>query len=64
MPLENSIAWLTCAFASRQGAVMVGWPGAAQDRLLLVRRILNVDSQQICRKPVLGGLINECTHAA
>jgi len=26
--------------------------------------VLNVDSQQIRRKPVLGGLINEYTHAA
>jgi len=26
--------------------------------------MLNVDSQQIRRKPVLGGLINEYTHAA
>jgi len=33
VPLEHSIAWLTCAFASGQGAVMVGWPGATQDRL-------------------------------
>jgi hypothetical protein len=24
---------LTCLFACRAGAVMVGWPGAAQDRL-------------------------------
>jgi hypothetical protein len=33
VPLEYSIAWLTCAFASSQDAVMVGWPGATQDRL-------------------------------
>jgi hypothetical protein len=33
VPLEYSIAWLTCAFASGQGAVMLGWPGATQDRL-------------------------------
>ncbi len=33
VPLEYSIAWLTGAFASSRGAVMVGWPGAAQDRL-------------------------------
>ena len=33
VPLEYSIGWLTCAFASSQGAVMVGWPGATQDRL-------------------------------
>jgi hypothetical protein len=33
VPLEYSIAWLTCAFASGQGVVMVGWPGATQDRL-------------------------------
>ena len=26
--------------------------------------ITNVDSERICRKPVLGGLINEYTHAA
>ena len=26
--------------------------------------VINVDSQQIRRKPVLGGLINEYTHAA
>jgi hypothetical protein len=24
VPLEQSIAWLTCAFASSQGTVMVG----------------------------------------
>src|ERR1019366_2666485 len=33
VPLEYSIAWLTCAFASGQGAVVGGWPGATQDRL-------------------------------
>ena len=33
VPLEYSIEWLTCAIASRLGVVMVGWPGAAQDRL-------------------------------
>jgi hypothetical protein len=33
VPLENLIAFLTCAFASSQGAVVVGWPGATQDRL-------------------------------
>jgi hypothetical protein len=33
MPLEYSIEWLTCAIAGRLDAVMVGWPGAAQDRL-------------------------------
>src|SRR5215469_11732648 len=34
VPLEYSIAWLTCAVACGLDAVMVGWPGAAQDRLL------------------------------
>ena len=33
VPLEYSIAWLTCAIASRLDAVMVGWPSADQDRL-------------------------------
>jgi hypothetical protein len=33
VPLEYSIEWLTCAIASRLDVVMVGWPGAAQDRL-------------------------------
>ena len=33
VPLEYSIAWLTCAVVSILDAVMVGWPGAAQDRL-------------------------------
>jgi hypothetical protein len=33
VPLEYSIARLTWAIASRLDAVMVGWPGAAQDRL-------------------------------
>lgn len=33
MPLEYSIGQLTCTIASRLVAVMVGWPGAAQDRL-------------------------------
>ena len=43
MPLEYSIAWLTCAVASRLDAVMVGWPGAAQDRLPAdVRRVLGL----------------------
>ena len=32
-PPEYSIVWLTCAIASTLGAVMVGWPGAAQDLL-------------------------------
>jgi hypothetical protein len=26
--------------------------------------VINIDRQQIRRKPVLGGLINEYTHAA
>src|ERR1017187_4345753 len=34
VPLEYSIEWLTCTIASRPVTVMVGWPGAAQDRLL------------------------------
>ena len=33
VPLEYSIEWLTCAIASRLDVMMVGWPGAAQDRL-------------------------------
>jgi hypothetical protein len=33
VPLEYSIEWLTCAIASRLDVVMVGLPGAAQDRL-------------------------------
>jgi hypothetical protein len=33
VPLEYSIEWLTCAIANRLDVVMVGWPGAAQDRL-------------------------------
>jgi hypothetical protein len=33
VPLEYSIGQLTCTIASRLVAVMVGWPGAAQDRL-------------------------------
>jgi hypothetical protein len=34
VPLENSIEWLNCAVASGLDAVMVGWPGAAEDHLL------------------------------
>jgi hypothetical protein len=34
VPLEYSIEWLTCPIGSRPGAVVVGWPSAAQDRLL------------------------------
>jgi hypothetical protein len=34
VPLEYSTEGLTCPIASRPVAVMVGWPGAAQDRLL------------------------------
>ena len=34
VPLEYSIEWLTCAFASRLDVVLVSLPGAAQDRLL------------------------------
>jgi hypothetical protein len=34
VPLGYSIASLTCAIASRLVAVMAGWPGTAQDRLL------------------------------
>jgi hypothetical protein len=67
-PLEHSIEWLTCAIASRLGAVMLGWPGAAQDRLLTGdphrATLTDVDTWQIRRKPVLGGLINEYTQAA
>jgi hypothetical protein len=33
VPLEYSIEWLTCAFASRLDVVLVSLPGAAQDRL-------------------------------
>ena len=33
VPPEYSIEPLTCAIASGLAAVMVGWPGAAQDRL-------------------------------
>ena len=33
VPLEYSIESLTCAVVGMLGAVMVGWPGAAQDRL-------------------------------
>src|ERR1017187_3663642 len=33
VPLEYSTEWLTCAIASRLDVVMVGLPGAAQDRL-------------------------------
>jgi hypothetical protein len=34
VPLDNSIEWLTCAFASTLGVVMVGLAGAAQDHVL------------------------------
>jgi len=34
VPLEYSTEGLTCPIASRPVAVRVGWPGAAQDRLL------------------------------
>ena len=34
VPLEYSIAWLICAVTCGREAVMVGWPGAAQDHLL------------------------------
>ena len=34
VPLEYSIEWLTCAFASRSDVALVSLPGAAQDRLL------------------------------
>jgi hypothetical protein len=33
VPLEYSIGQLTCTIASRLVAVVVGWPGAVQDRL-------------------------------
>ena len=33
IPLEYSIEWLTCAFASRLDVVLVSLPDAAQDRL-------------------------------
>jgi hypothetical protein len=33
VPLEYSIAWLICAVICGREAVMVGWPGAAQDHL-------------------------------
>ena len=33
VPLEYSIIWLACAFASRRDVVLVSLPGAAQDRL-------------------------------
>ena len=33
VPPGNSFVSLTCSFGGAAGAVMVGWPGAAQDRL-------------------------------
>ena len=42
VPLEYSIAWLTCAFASGQGAVMVGWRVLLKIVYLLVRRIVGL----------------------
>jgi hypothetical protein len=33
VPPEYSIGWLTCTVASRLETMMVGWTGAAQDRL-------------------------------
>jgi len=41
-PLEYSIEWLTCAIASRLDVVMVGLPGAPQDRLPAQCRILGL----------------------
>jgi len=34
VPIEYSIGWLTCAFASRRNVMLASLPGAAQDRLL------------------------------
>ena len=45
VPLEYSIAWLICAVTCGLEAVMVGWPGAAQDHL--------PDSPLCSRPPVL-----------
>ena len=42
VPLEESIERLTCAIACGQDAVIVGRPGATQDRRLLVCRILGL----------------------
>jgi hypothetical protein len=33
VPLEYSIEWLTCAFASMRDAMLVSLPGAVEDRL-------------------------------
>jgi hypothetical protein len=33
VPLEYSVAWLTCTVADRLDMVMVGWAGAAQGLL-------------------------------
>jgi hypothetical protein len=33
VPPENSIVSLTCSFRHAAGVVMVGWPGADEDRL-------------------------------
>jgi hypothetical protein len=33
VPLEYSLEWLTCAFASKIDVVMVGLPDATQDHL-------------------------------
>jgi hypothetical protein len=107
--LEYSIGCVTCTVADMMDAVMVGLPGAAQDRLPadvpgtrpgcpgVPRRpgegcwaaraparehqgiaqrvpddeldaprvtVTDLDGERILRKPLLGGLINEYTHAA
>ena len=42
VPLEYSIAWVTCTVANMMNALMVGLPGAAQDRLPLTCRVLGL----------------------
>jgi len=34
---EYSIVCLTCCFASRPDAMVIGWPGVSEDRYQLIR---------------------------
>ena len=54
VPLEYSIEWLTCTFASRLDVVLVSLPGAAQDRLLAYVPGIRPGGPGVPRRPSEG----------
>ena len=62
VPLEYSIEWLTCAVAGRLDTVMVGWAGAAQDRLRADLPDTRPDRRAVPRRPGEGAEVLVLRH--